>query len=91
MTESLLLSGSQTPMPSEGEEIVRAPNSEESDSDDESRNDGPTMWIIAQSNVAVKNVAEKLLKIGIEQFKLVVSGEFHFEWYALSDSHANIF
>lgn len=39
-----------------------------------------TVWIIAQSNVAVKNVAEKLVKIGLNEFKLVVSNEFYFQW-----------
>lgn len=42
---------------------------------------GPTLWIVAQSNVAVKNVAEKLVKVGIHNFKLIVSTEFHFEWH----------
>ncbi|OCH91054.1 P-loop containing nucleoside triphosphate hydrolase protein [Obba rivulosa] len=37
-------------------------------------------WIIAQSNVGVKNIAESLLKRNID-FKLIVSKEFHFEWH----------
>ncbi|KAJ7257575.1 hypothetical protein B0H12DRAFT_1015399, partial [Mycena haematopus] len=37
-------------------------------------------WIIAQSNVAVKNIAEKLAKLGIT-FKIVVSKEFYVEWH----------
>ncbi|KAF9459527.1 P-loop containing nucleoside triphosphate hydrolase protein [Collybia nuda] len=37
-------------------------------------------WIVAHSNVAVKNIAEKLVKHGIE-FKLLVSKEFYFEWH----------
>jgi len=46
---------------------------------------GPTVWIMAQSNVAVKNVAEKLVKVGIEQFKLIVSKEFYADWQVLFD------
>ncbi|KAJ7212891.1 P-loop containing nucleoside triphosphate hydrolase protein [Mycena haematopus] len=37
-------------------------------------------WIIAQSNVAVKNIAEKLAKLGI-MFKIVVSKEFYVGWH----------
>lgn len=40
-----------------------------------------TIWIAAQSNVAVKNVAEKFDKIGFHDFKLLVSLEFHFDWH----------
>jgi len=36
-------------------------------------------WIIAQSNVGVKNIAEKLFKEQVN-FKLIVSQEFLFEW-----------
>ena len=39
-----------------------------------------TMWLIAQSNVAVKNIAEKLADVGFFEFKLLVSKEFHFDW-----------
>ena len=39
-----------------------------------------TIWIIAQSNVAVKNVAEKLVDSGFLDFKLIVSKDFHFDW-----------
>lgn len=39
-----------------------------------------TMWLIAQSNVAVKNIAEKLADIGFLDFKLLVSKDFHFDW-----------
>jgi regulator of nonsense transcripts 1 len=39
-----------------------------------------TIWIIAQSNVAVKNVAEKLAESGFLDFKLLVSTDFHFDW-----------
>lgn len=38
------------------------------------------LYIVAQSNVAIKNVAEKLVKVGFLDFKLVVSEEFYFEW-----------
>ena len=37
-------------------------------------------WIIAQSNVAVKNIAEALFKRQID-FKVLVSVEFYHEWY----------
>ncbi|GLB44387.1 putative nuclear-transcribed mRNA catabolic process, nonsense-mediated decay [Lyophyllum shimeji] len=37
-------------------------------------------WIIAHSNVAVKNIAETLCKKGVD-FKILVAGEFHFEWH----------
>ena len=39
-----------------------------------------TVWVIAQSNVAVKNVAEKLADSGFLDFKLLVSKDFHFDW-----------
>lgn len=38
------------------------------------------IWLMAQSNVAVKNIAEKLAKLGFFKFKLLVSKGFHFEW-----------
>jgi len=38
------------------------------------------IWLMAQSNVAVKNIAEKLAKLGFFSFKLLVSRGFHFEW-----------
>lgn len=43
---------------------------------------GPSdaIYIVAQSNVAIKNVAEKLAKVGFLNFKLIVSEEFYFEW-----------
>ncbi|KAG5643663.1 hypothetical protein DXG03_000543, partial [Asterophora parasitica] len=37
-------------------------------------------WIVAHSNVAVKNIAENLFKKGVT-FKIIVSNEFHFEWH----------
>ncbi len=36
-------------------------------------------WMIAQSNVGVKNIAETLFKRGVK-FKLLVSKDFIFEW-----------
>jgi hypothetical protein len=41
------------------------------------------MWLIAQSNVAVKNIAEKLAEVGFLNFKLLVSKDFHFDWYVV--------
>jgi regulator of nonsense transcripts 1 len=38
------------------------------------------IWLMAQSNVAVKNIAEKLAKLEFFKFKLLVSHAFHFEW-----------
>ena len=48
----------------------------------------PTLWIVAQSNVAIKNVAEKLGDIGFFNFKLLVSKDFHFDWLACLPSYA---
>lgn len=45
--------------------------------DDSSR----TLWLVAQSNVAVKNIAEKLASVDYFNFKLLVSKDFHFDWY----------
>ena len=36
-------------------------------------------WIVAQSNVGVKNVAESLAKQKVN-FRLLVSAEFYVEW-----------
>lgn len=38
------------------------------------------VWIVAHSNVAVKNIAEKLYRDDIN-FKIIVSKEFYEEWY----------
>jgi hypothetical protein len=38
------------------------------------------IWLLAQSNVAVKNIAEKLAKIGFDDWKLLVSKDFHLGW-----------
>ncbi|KAF8440438.1 P-loop containing nucleoside triphosphate hydrolase protein [Boletus edulis BED1] len=37
-------------------------------------NSGQAIWVTAQSNVAVKNIAEKFIK-------LLVSKDFHFDWH----------
>ncbi|RPD58077.1 P-loop containing nucleoside triphosphate hydrolase protein [Lentinus tigrinus ALCF2SS1-7] len=42
--------------------------------------DGESTWVIAQSNVGVKNIARTLVKYAID-FKLVVSKEFYHEWH----------
>jgi regulator of nonsense transcripts 1 len=39
-----------------------------------------TIWLVAHSNVAVKNIAEKLDKVGFREFKLLVSKDFHYDW-----------
>jgi HrpA-like RNA helicase len=38
------------------------------------------IWLIAQSNVAVKNIAEKLMSVGFENWRLLVSQDFHDGW-----------
>ncbi|KAK0476950.1 P-loop containing nucleoside triphosphate hydrolase protein [Armillaria novae-zelandiae] len=43
------------------------------------RNRSPT-WIVAHSNVAVKNIAEKLEECNVD-FKIIVSKEFYVEWH----------
>ncbi|KAH9856840.1 P-loop containing nucleoside triphosphate hydrolase protein [Lenzites betulinus] len=40
----------------------------------------PTVWVIAQSNVGVKNIARSIVERGVD-FKLLVSFDFHFEWH----------
>ncbi|KAG2339333.1 hypothetical protein BDR05DRAFT_977761 [Suillus weaverae] len=40
-----------------------------------------TIWLVAQSNVAVRNIAEKLDKVGFRDFKLLVSKDFHHDWH----------
>ncbi|KAG6831111.1 hypothetical protein H0H87_006136 [Tephrocybe sp. NHM501043] len=37
-------------------------------------------WIIAHSNVAVKNMAQALFRTGVP-FRILVSKDFHFEWH----------
>ncbi|EGN94828.1 hypothetical protein SERLA73DRAFT_187894, partial [Serpula lacrymans var. lacrymans S7.3] len=41
---------------------------------------GEMIWIVAQSNIAVKNLAESLCKHDVD-FRLVVSKEFYVEWH----------
>lgn len=41
-----------------------------------------TIWLVAQSNVAVKNIAEKLADVDFLDFKLLVSKDFRYDWYA---------
>jgi regulator of nonsense transcripts 1 len=53
-----------------------------------SPNQSHTLWIVTQSNVAIKNVAEKLSDIGFLDFKLLVSKDFHFDWLAYLPSYA---
>lgn len=38
------------------------------------------LYIVTQSNVAVKRVAEKLCDIGFLDFKLIISQDFYLEW-----------
>lgn len=45
-----------------------------------------TVWLVAQSNVAVKNMAEKLASVEFYDFKILVSKDFHFEWSVLLQS-----
>ncbi|KAG2743528.1 P-loop containing nucleoside triphosphate hydrolase protein [Suillus brevipes Sb2] len=52
-------------------------------------NTGPmerAVWLVAQSNVAVKNIAEKLDKVDFRDFKLLVSKDFHYDWYVTPSS-----
>lgn len=38
------------------------------------------IWLVAQSNVAVKNIAEKLASVDFLNFKIIVSKDFHYDW-----------
>ncbi len=42
------------------------------------------IWLIAETNVAVKNIAEKLASVNFTAWRLLVSKDFHFDWYSLS-------
>ncbi|KAI0090550.1 P-loop containing nucleoside triphosphate hydrolase protein [Irpex rosettiformis] len=42
---------------------------------------GESAWIIAQSNVGVKNIARSFVDKGITDFKIIVSKEFYVEWH----------
>lgn len=39
-------------------------------------------WLVAQSNVAVKNIAEKLMKVGFHDYRLLVADGFKKGWSA---------
>ncbi|KAI0661728.1 P-loop containing nucleoside triphosphate hydrolase protein [Cubamyces menziesii] len=39
------------------------------------------IWLVAQSNVAVKNIAEKLANVGFYNWRLLVSTDFHWGWH----------
>jgi hypothetical protein len=39
------------------------------------------VWLVAHSNVAVKNIAEKLARVGFLDFRLLVSKDFEFDWH----------
>ncbi|KAI0359866.1 P-loop containing nucleoside triphosphate hydrolase protein [Trametes cingulata] len=39
------------------------------------------IWLMAQSNIAVKNIAEKLADVGFENWRLLVSNDFHVGWH----------
>ena len=43
------------------------------------------IWLVAQSNVAVKNIAEKLISSGFTKWKILVSKDFHFDWQDFSN------
>lgn len=38
------------------------------------------IWLVAQSNVAVMNIGIKLIKCGFQNFRLLVSRDFHQDW-----------
>ena len=46
-------------------------------------NSSQRIWVAAQSNVAVKNIAEKFIKEGFHGFKLLVSKDFHYDWWVI--------
>ncbi|KAG8829690.1 hypothetical protein FRC17_006185, partial [Serendipita sp. 399] len=81
MTQCLLNTVNDRSEDGEQEKLIQSAMRSDEEDMDESAADGPTVWIVAQSNVAVKNVAEKLVKVGILDFKLIVSSDFHFEWH----------
>ncbi|RPD74791.1 P-loop containing nucleoside triphosphate hydrolase protein [Lentinus tigrinus ALCF2SS1-7] len=39
------------------------------------------IWLMAQSNIAVKNIAEKLAAVGFYNWRLLVSSDFHYDWH----------
>ena len=38
------------------------------------------IWLMAQSNIAVKNIAEKLADVGFLDWRLLVSKDFYTGW-----------
>ncbi|KAG5339814.1 hypothetical protein C0989_003495 [Termitomyces sp. Mn162] len=56
-----------------------------------SRDPERTVWVAAQSNVAVKNIAEKLADVGFLDFKILVSKDFHFEWLIDVNRHEHLY
>ncbi|KAI0833475.1 P-loop containing nucleoside triphosphate hydrolase protein [Trametes gibbosa] len=50
---------------------------------------GRGIWLVAQSNIAVKNIAEKLVDVGFENWRLLVSQGFHFGWHDHIYSNVN--
>ncbi|KAF9451887.1 hypothetical protein P691DRAFT_294664 [Macrolepiota fuliginosa MF-IS2] len=50
------------------------------------------LWLVAQSNVAVKNIAEKLSSVGFNDYRLLVSREFIKDWHdhLYSDVNRNV-
>ena len=46
-------------------------------------NSSQNIWVTAHSNVAVKNIAEKFIKERFYGFKLLVSKDFHFDWWVI--------
>ena len=49
------------------------------------------IWLVAQSNVAVKNIAEKLAAVGFFDWRLIVSKDFHFDWCANFNLNVQIY
>lgn len=52
-------------------------------SSDNDEDQNRTVWLVAQSNVAVKNIAEKLASVDFLDFKILVAKDFHFDWSAV--------
>ncbi|KAL9714395.1 hypothetical protein Ac2012v2_002708 [Leucoagaricus gongylophorus] len=50
------------------------------------------IWLVAQSNVAVKNIAEKLSEVGFYDYRLLISDGFIDDWHEhlYGDIYANI-
>jgi len=45
--------------------------------------EGETIWVVAQSNIAVKNIAEKLYSCSFKDFRLLVSADFIYDWWVI--------